>query len=143
MSEKPKKSLYFIGLRVRGTERKEHCTCAFMGEQNDLTMAIYSLIEVQKMIDSRPIVAKVIGNDMFGKDNDVPVYKVEFTSNEMKEIFTGLWQKFDTKNFPEYSPHVTKKEGSRFDWKIGNEIYFDSVYIAESGQDGKIFSVYN
>lgn len=143
MSQEKKKSQYFIGLGVLGTRVKEHCTCAFMGEQHDLTSAIYSLIEVQKKIYSKPISATIVDTDMFGLNKDIYVYKVEFVSNEMKNIFGDLWQMFDTKTFQEYKPHVTKKEGSTFDWDIGSKIRFDSVYIAETGQDGNIFCVYN
>ncbi len=138
-------STFYILLRVKGasTEKHatEHCTVASMGHLNDLTESIERIYGMGKFLF--PLTATVIGTDAFGEKKDIPVVLLKFDKIISEEFIRQLWNDFDLKVFPDYTPHITIVKDSKFNWKVGDVIEFDSIYVSQYEEDITIFSEYH
>ncbi len=130
----PRVSTFYILLGVRGTE--EHCTIACMGNRKDLTDPIYELVHNHHKLSY--CTAVITGTDNFGKNNDIPVFLIKFLCEGTKEYIDELWYFFDTKEYSQYTPHITKQKDST--WKIGDKVRFDTVYISLYEENITIYS---
>lgn len=110
-------------------EREKFSTSKFLGLVKDVA-AIAIL--------SNPIMAKILGQDVFGEDEKVDVLLVTSTPEILS--IRRMLEKWDTGDFPSFEPHVTVGPvGTINDWNsqsVPMPIYlnFDRIAIL-SGED--------
>lgn len=141
-------STFYILLRVKGasTEKHatEHCTIASIGNSIYLrTKAVGAIREAGNVL-SYPVTATITGTDLFGENKDIPVFLLTFPDKTRKEkakkeFIEELWNTFDSKEYKEYTPHITLPPDSKFKWEIGDIIVFDSIYLSRYEDDTTLY----
>lgn len=92
-----------------------HCTVIYLGEMQDAEFTKEDLVLAMKRLALKaPGEVKVLGYDLFGKENDILVIRLD--DSLLKENFDKVQRtlaKIGAENkssFPDYNPHVTVKE---------------------------------
>lgn len=131
-TETPKpQSAYFCALRILPKKDEEdlgeYMTLAFLGKHDEEPRII------ENKVTNKPKFPKscvIVGEDMFGAKNGIPVWKVGFESKEDYEACESFWKVFNvkqehTEDFPSF--HVSKKggEGRR---KLGERLVFTHFF---------------
>ena len=84
------------------------------------------------------IEVEVVGEDMFGDNNDIPVYRVRFVGIELAGILTRFHHQTEYRTpgneIEGYSPHITQKHLSG-PLTIGTRLMASRIFIKKVGTD--------
>lgn len=127
---------YVICMGVQNSA-KEHITLCFLGERNDIEIEeIQMFLQSLKIHENRPSI-KIIGEDLFGPNKNMPVWLIQLTDKKYKEPIQKLFTKYNveqehTKGITFPNLHITKTANERH---IDDILKLDSVYIKIVGGD--------
>lgn len=99
--------------RPRGADK--HMTLFYLGEQDEKVMNELYLGDMFNALDIEidwPLFVPPKGTELFGENNDVPVFTLEATSElilarEIVKMFFTDWKIKPKTNFTQFRPHIT------------------------------------